>query len=471
MIEVRPAIRRLPTHSETARLERWRMSTFWVMLLGYVGYYLCRKNLSAALPLLETEFGYNNAQLGLIGASSEIAYAAGKFINGPLGDKVGGKNIFLLGMAGAIVFNLIFASSATLTAFIVVWCLCRFFLSMGWGGIVKTIGSWYEPERNGTIMGWISINFQFGGVAATLFAGWLVREKFGWQAIFIAPAAVVSLMWIWAALASKGKPQDLYPGVIYPPKGEKTSLLDAESKTNDDEDIGIRESFKILFKVPVFRHLVFFSFLTTLLRSTFTFWTAKFLLDVLKMKQENAIFNSALFPLLGCIGTVLLGWYTDRYAKDGDRARVMWIMLLCLAACIFGMAFLVPYEQIYSNAFVGLMALSGFFLLGPYSMPSGCLTLDVAGKRAAASCAGILDGVGYLGGALSTYAAGQLSVIGGWSVVFYCMGFVALGATWSAWGMSREFRRAAKKRGYVEDSGPSKTKYTHFTDYHDGKTV
>ena len=149
------------------------------MLLGYVGYYLGRQNLSAAIPLLEEAFGYTNTDLAGIVAISELAYAVGKFVNGPLGDKLGGKKIFLLGLAGTVVFNVLFALSesmggavgvSTLTMFVAVWCCCRYSLSMGWGGIAKTIGAWYPPERNGTIMGWISINFQFGGVAATMFA-------------------------------------------------------------------------------------------------------------------------------------------------------------------------------------------------------------------------------------------------------------------------------------------------------------
>ena len=51
---------------------------------------------------------------------------------------------------------------------------------MGWGAIVKTIGAWYPPERNGTIMGVISLNFQFGGVLGTLFAGYLVARGSSW---------------------------------------------------------------------------------------------------------------------------------------------------------------------------------------------------------------------------------------------------------------------------------------------------
>ena len=92
-----------PTSAEESKtLLRWRKSTFWVMMIGYIGYYLCRANLSAAFPLLEQEFNYSNTQLGLIASLSEIAYAIGKFINGPLADRLGGRRIFLIGMAGAI---------------------------------------------------------------------------------------------------------------------------------------------------------------------------------------------------------------------------------------------------------------------------------------------------------------------------------------------------------------------------------
>lgn len=200
---------REPTFAELVRLKRWRFGAFWVCLLGYIGYYLCRKNLSAAFPLLEEAFSFSNSELGLIAFYSELAYAAGKFINGPLADRIGGKKIFLLGMAGAIACNFAFAAGSNLTYFIVVWCVCRYFLSMGWGGLVKIIGHWYEPERNGTIMGVISLNFQFGGVIATLFAALLVGQGVGWQGVFIYPPIVLSVIFILSMLSCKETPRDV----------------------------------------------------------------------------------------------------------------------------------------------------------------------------------------------------------------------------------------------------------------------
>ncbi|MCA8925065.1 MAG: MFS transporter [Planctomycetes bacterium] len=432
------------TPDEVGRLTRWRVSTFWVMLLGYVGYYLCRKNLSAAFPLMEKAFDYTNSDLGMIAAASEIAYAAGKFVNGPLGDKLGGKKIFLVGMAGAIFFNVLFALSWSLWMFVAVWCACRYFLSMGWGGIAKTIGYWYPAERNGTIMGFISINFQFGGVAAVLFAGFLVEMGSGWRGLFLWPAAVLSLVWVWSYLASKAKPTDVIPETNF---GQAESghghKVDLENEEGEDSP-SVKTILVGLLKLRIYRHLLWFSFLTTLLRSVFFHWTPKFLADI-GQTDTMAILKSALFPFLGCLGTVALGWYTDRYpGKNGDRFRAMWVMLAGLTACLVGIAILATQDaKGYADVIVVLLGGAGFFLLGPYSMTSGCLSLDIAGSRGAGTCTGLLDGVGYLGGAVAAFGAGKISDSLGWHYVFGILAAFAFLSVASSFVMSWITRNAA----------------------------
>ena len=415
------------------------------MLVGYIGYYLCRKNLSAAFPLMSEDFGYTNSELGLIALSSEIVYAIGKFINGPLGDKIGGKKIFLLGMLGAIVSNVAFSFGEHLIYFVVVWSIARYFLSMGWGGLAKVIGGWYEPEKNGTVMGAISISFQFGGVIATLFAGYLVSLGLGWRAIFIYPPIVLTVILIWSFFASKDSPQDIVPGTDFGKgSGETKSLVESELQ-HEHAQHQPTKIIRSLLKMPIYRQLLVFSFLTTFLRSIFFFWTPKLLVD-LGMGTTNAILKSALFPLPGSLGTILLGWYTDKYGKN-DRAKAMWIMLTGLVVSLVWVGWLSSdLNNINKDLIVVLTGLCGFFLLGPYSMSSGSLTLDIAGAEAAGSCTGIIDGLGYLGGALAVWSAGKLSDVLGWSQVFYFLAVCAVLATLAAYFMSREFQRIAIAR-------------------------
>jgi sugar phosphate permease len=431
--------------ADSLRLVRWRRSTFWVMLVGYVGYYLCRGNLSAAFPLLAQEFGYSNTQLGLIASLSEIAYAAGKFINGPLADKIGGRRIFLIGMAGAIFWNIIFSFSASLAVFIVVWCCCRYFLSMGWGGLTKTIGNWYPSSLNGTVMGLISVNFQFGGVAAILFAGILVTQGVGWQGLFIYPALVLSIIWVWSYFSSRSDPGDIIPGVIIgESKTGKKQLADYGDETLPE----LKTILKTLLELSIYRQLLLFSFLTTMLRSVFLFWTPKFLFDI-GLGTSSAILQSAIFPLLGVFSTVLIGWYTDRYARIGDRARMMWMMLFCLVLCVLAIAFLSASVNPNFNLILVFLGASGFFLLGPYSMSAGCLSLDIAGAKGAGTCTGIIDGIGYIGGAIAAFSAGVMSDFLGWSQVFLVLAGFALISTLSAYFMSQQFQKTTQAQTLV----------------------
>jgi len=75
---------------------------------------------------------------------------------------------------------------------------------------------------------------------------------------------------------------------------------------------------------------------------------------------------------------------------------------------------------------VGLVALIGFFMIGPYSYLAGALALDLGGKRGSATAAGIIDGIGYLGGILAGDSFARVSVAFGWSGAFTVLAAVAL---------------------------------------------
>lgn len=412
-----------PNREQVSLLKKWRLSTTIVMIVGYIGYYLCRGNISAALPILSDTFKYTNTELGIILSISELVYALGKLVNGPLADKIGGRKIFLLGMFGAILFNVIFTQFNSILAFTIIWSMCRFFLSMGWGGVIKIIGSWYEPEKNGSAMGVVSINFQLGGGIAFIYCSAIISMGFGWKELFLIPAATLGVIALISSFAFKESPQSVVAKVKF---GSSTS------KKMQSEDIKYKSTSKeilvSLFENPLFRWLLIFSFFTTIMRSMFTFWSAKFFAD-LGLANTTAIFNAAIFPFLGIVGTVFLGWYTDKYSKDGNRMPTMCVMLFGLLISVLCIAILAPSGVKYQDYIVFLTGACGFFLLGPYSMISGCLTLDIVGHKKAGTCTGMLDGAGYIGGALSAWGAGVLSDKLGWSEVFYILslaGFFAL---------------------------------------------
>jgi sugar phosphate permease len=175
----------------------------------------------------------------------------------------------------------------------------------------------------------------------------------------------------------------------------------------------------------------------------FLFWTPKLLVDM-GMGSASAAMTSAIFPLLGCLGTIFLGWYTDRHAKQGDRTGMMTLMLAGLAVSLLVISVLIPYRLEYQYGVVAFLGLGGFCLYGPYSMSAGCLSLDIAGSKGAGTCTGMIDGVGYIGGALAAWGAGVISDRLGWGQVFLVLAVISAFTTaWTAY-MSWSHRRRAR---------------------------
>jgi len=183
-------------------------------------------------------------------------------------------------------------------------------------------------------------------------------------------------------------------------------------------------NFKKLLEKKSFIYLMLFSFFATFLRSILTVWMPKMFFD-LGSSQSKAIFDSSLFLALGAVGTILVGWYVDKNQTDG-RFK---IMISMLSGLVFTLLF--TFFQIYlgfqaSYFFVISMGLCGFFLIGPYSMAAGVLSLDIGKKELAGSCTGFVDGVGYAGGAIALWFAGYASEQWGWSLVILTMVAIAI---------------------------------------------
>ena len=111
-------------------------------------------------------------------------------------------------------------------------------------------------------------------------------------------------------------------------------------------------------------------------------------------------------------------------------------MAVSLALCCIAVLVLAHggvKDPLFATAGVGA---SGLFLLGPYSLLAGAVSLDIAGKRGGPTAAGIIDAVGYVGASLAAFVLGSVSKRLGWTAAFDVVAgvtFVALvfAAGWS----------------------------------------
>src|SRR5580693_8221692 len=177
-----------------------RLDQFKVIALLFTGYaalYFCRADLSVGTPLIINKLGHHGVghdeavkRIGDITSIGVFAYAVGKLFLTGLGDFWGGRISFLIGLGGATVFTLMFASGLSLPLFSIAWIGNRLTQSVSWAGLIKVSSKWFNYSSYGMIIGILSISYLVGDAAARQWMGMLIEHGFGWRTLFYFAAAV-----------------------------------------------------------------------------------------------------------------------------------------------------------------------------------------------------------------------------------------------------------------------------------------
>jgi OPA family glycerol-3-phosphate transporter-like MFS transporter len=385
---------------------------FWVniglLVLGYAGYYLCRSNFSVAKPLLLNEFpDIDKAKLGLIASVGTLLYAIGKFVHGPLADRLGGRLMFLYGMVGAIAFSVLFGLGGP-PLFMLAWAGNRFVQSAGWGGMVRVVSQWTSAQKYGAVMGVVSLSYLFGDFASRLLLGYWVSLGATWRDLFFWSAVGLVLIAVPSFLLLRERPP-----VPLPTEPQPTAAR--------------------VYALPGFTLVCVLSFVFTFLRETFNEWTPTYLHESARLSEAGAAQASSLFPLLGGLSVLAIGAWSDRLGDPKNpRLRLRLVPLgLGVTGALLAVLGLVP--GLNQATVVTLVAAIGFALIGPYSLLAGATSLDFGGDQRAASAAGLIDGVGYLGGILSGYVVGKLAQTAGWAAAMLGLAVLCAVVSVSLW--------------------------------------
>jgi len=107
------------TFVKDRKYEYWRWRVFGITWLAYVGFYLTRASFSVAKIgiLQDPAIDMTTEQMVVIDGVFLAAYAAGQFIWGILGDKVGSRKIVLLGLFWSISAGFAMGVSSIVLAF------------------------------------------------------------------------------------------------------------------------------------------------------------------------------------------------------------------------------------------------------------------------------------------------------------------------------------------------------------------
>ena len=390
----------MPDTEALRGFHRQRLLLTALLFVGYAGYYLGRVTVPVALPAIGDAFDYSNTQTGLILSVYFAAYAASKLLNGFLGDRVGGKAMFFVGVFGSALMNAVFGFGQELLFFVVIWGINAYFQTMGWLAIMPILARWYPSRESGRVTGFMSISYQLGDFLARASAA-VVIVALGWSGLFWAHAALLALLGV--ALYRFVRPQ---------PPAASRHKAPVTAAPAPSENAGAGWWRRRMLSSPAFWIMCTSYLFLSIIRYSFWGWSVGYLVQA-GAGIGAAAAASAVFPLLGSAGSITAGWVSDRLGAR--RGPVLAVLCAALTLSIYGFSRLPADETLWIAAALGLV---GFTLYGPYSLMSGAMVMDFGGKEAAASASGIVDMIGAAGAIFTGVGMGYMIETYGWNGAF-----------------------------------------------------
>ncbi len=412
---------------------RYRRIQNWFFLgLMYAMFYMARYNLTVADPYLLKAFGWSKTQLGILKSAGLLTYGVAVFFNGPLADRIGGKRAILIGAAGAAVFNVLFGILGTqfesalgpgqvalnaVSTLAMLWAFNCYFQSFGALSIVKINAAWFNVRERGRFAGIFGIMIQFGrwlpfNVGAFLLA------TLPWRYNFFVPAAMLVLLFILNFFLVQDSP-------------EHAGLGDYDTGDESPEDAAKPASFGFIlrkvFSTPVCWVIAGASFCTGIVRQGIVDqWSTLYFKQVHHLDPSASIVkqtNGLFIPVAAVLAGLVAGNVSDRIF--GARRGPVITLAFCGQALL-----LVVLGHIEGPLAAGVTLASLMFCINAgHSLIGGAASMDFGGKKAAATAAGLFDGMQYIAGSAVGYGMGRVLDTYGWGAWTYAvLPFALIGA-------------------------------------------
>lgn len=385
---------RLPAPDPAGRrLAAWQLRVFAVTWLAYAGFYLTRKSLSVAkVELKKPEvWGLSTETLAAVDGGYLVAYAAGQFLWGVLGDRLGTRRVVLVGMAGSVAVAIAMGAAGTAAWLGVLFALQGVFQSSGWAPLTKNMGEFFPRRVRGRVMGLWCTNFALGGMIAGIVAG-LAAQAGGWRLAFFVPAALLAVIWgVFAALQAD-LPEDV--GLRSPEVtdgGDEAVIVPGERVADEPE--GAWRTILQVVTSPTVLVISFVYLLVKPLRYLLMFWAPVYLNERLGTGVAESGILGSLFDLAGPAGIIAGGWASDRLFGT-RRFPVMAITLVAAGIALAALPWMPPTRV----AVGGALFVIGLLVYIPDSLASGAAAIDFGTRRGAGTAAGMINGCGSLGG-------------------------------------------------------------------------
>lgn len=374
--------------------------------------YADRQSVFSVFPLLRSELGLSDAQLGIVGASFMWVYALVGPAAGWLGDRFSRKGLIL----GALLFwSLATAATAGCHGF---WQLtvCRALGGLGeafyFPAAMSLIGDYHAPRTRSRAMALHQSSVYAGTVAGGACSGW-IAQNYGWRPMFV-----------WFGMAGIAVGLLLWSLLREPPRGLAEPIAAPASHRERSATLPVA----LLISAFMGANFVAMVFLT---------WMPSYLYRTFHMNLSMAGWNATAYLQIASVLGVLTGgiaadWLGRR--QPGARALTQSVGLFCGVPFLFltGRTLSVP-------VLVTAMACFGY-CKGLYDANIFAALYDVVRVEVRAGAAGLMNSLGWLGGGFAPVVVASASARYGMSACLSATSLVYLacaGLLVCAWRLQR----------------------------------
>lgn len=393
-----------PRHSRAFRLRRFAV---WFPLgITYACLYMGRYNFNVVKGTMGGMFHMDKAQMGVIATAGFWTYAMSLFLNGPLTDRIGGRKAILIGASGAALLNLVIGLlflndmlTKILVGMSLLYAVNMYFQSFGAASVVKVNAAWFHVKERGTFGGIFGIMISGGYFLAMTVGGWILAN-FPWYCVFLVPSAILLVMVAVDTFLVRDRPSH----------AGHDDFDTADASSGDETPVDRAYLMRLIFQNRVIRTLAAAEFCTGFVRQGILLYFVEYLKEVHHVEPGTSTFSWAGggTTIGGIVGGLLCGWMSDKlFASRRPPVAFVFYLFQIVALLLVGYAS-GPGVAAFSIGFLCT------WIFGVHGMLSGTASMDFGGKKAAATVAGMLDGIQYVASGLTGFGLGWVLKTYGW---------------------------------------------------------
>lgn len=407
-----PLKENLPEDQIAPTYKHWRFRMFYSMFIAYSVFYICRKNISIALPYMNTELGISYTELGILGSTLYITYALGKFINGVLADRGNIRTFLSIGLLVTAVINIIFGCVGSLWIFIFLWGFNGWVQSMGFPPVAKGLTHWFGQKERATKWSIWSTSHGVGTTLATWLSG-LIVAYFSWRYVFILPGVLALFTAIFLYNRLRDTPRSL--GLPSIEEFKKEPIIHKEESSEIEQESYFQTFCKHILPNKVLWGLAFAYFFVYIVRWGTGDWLFIYYKDYKHYSEVDAAFIFGLLFIAGILGTVAAGFTSDKFFKS-HRMPVNVISLIVLAISIWFLLFFKASNIVVDIILIFFIGVSTYI---PQVLVGGVCAVESGSKKVASAATGFTGMFGYFGSAIAGPIMGYLLDFYGWEATIY----------------------------------------------------